>query len=412
MKFIISFSLLFSASALLLAQNGWVQKDSMPANAERHHPVTWAIGDTAYVLTGTTNGAFQSKDFYLYDGPSDSWTTLSDFPGPARSFAYGEAYNGKGYIGFGASQISGYLNDLWEYDPETQTWIELATCPCTGRRHPAFVINDGKIYVGLGDGNTGNLNDWWVYDIATDTWGQLPNLPGPQRHHPFHFSVGNNVYAGFGHGNSIFDDWYRFNPADSSWTETTDTLPFPGQARVAGTEFSHLDKGYVLSGDGATHANMQEGEFWEYDPAVNSWTQLPSHPGAARWAPSCFVLNNTLYFLAGEDNQDQVRRDMWAYELPEPEDDDSVDVAVPETVQAEDLLKLYPNPAQNQISIKSTQLTRGNTVINIFNMQGKLVLEQNYSEKNIDIEALTDGVYFLRTIHQNGKTGQAKFIKQ
>ena len=83
------------------------------------------------------------------------------------------------------------------------------------------------------------------------------------------------------------------------WIQLND---FPGEARVAGTQFSYNGKGYVLSGDGDDHGPLDEGEFWEYDPSSDSWTQLPSHPGNAIWAPGCFVIGCNVYFLLGQDN--------------------------------------------------------------------------------------------------------------
>lgn len=36
------------------------------------------------------------------------------------------------------------------------------------------------------------------------------------------------------------------------------------EGRVAGTQFSYLDEGYVLSGDGDDHLSMERGEFWRW----------------------------------------------------------------------------------------------------------------------------------------------------
>jgi hypothetical protein len=68
---------------------------------------------------------------------------------------------------------------------------------------------------------------------------------------------------------------------------------------VAGTQFSYAGKGYALSGDGDDHSSMDEGEFWQYDPASDDWFQWPSHPGMSRWAPASFVLNDEVYLVNG-----------------------------------------------------------------------------------------------------------------
>ncbi|MDC1221183.1 hypothetical protein N8Z47_00785 [Salibacteraceae bacterium] len=48
---------------------------------------------------------------------------------------------------------------------------------------------------------------------------------------------------------------------------------------------------------------MEEGEFWQYDPADDSWLQMPSHPGISIWAPGSFVIEDTLYFISGQNRQ-------------------------------------------------------------------------------------------------------------
>ena len=293
----------------------WEEKNSYPGEA-RHHPNTFVIDSFAYLLAGTTNTLNGTKDFYKYDGKNDSWEVLNDFPGVARGFSYATSWNGKGYIGFGASSSGVYLNDLWEFNAETGVWTQLSSCPCSGRRHPAFVIQDDKLFVGLGDDNiTGNLNDWWEYDIPSDTWTQKPNLPGPERHHPFHFAVDGNVFVGMGHGNGvIYKDWYKWDITSESWEQMAN---FPDQARVAGTELKIGDRGFVLSGDGDDHGFMETGEFWEYNPSIDEWTQLPPHPGISRWAPGSFVIDSIVYFTSGEIRDgvnSGLQNDLWAFD--------------------------------------------------------------------------------------------------
>ena len=61
------------------------------------------------------------------------------------------------------------------------------------------------------------------------------------------------AYVGFGHGNTengnltIYNDFHRYDPVADEWTPLGD---FPGEARVAGTQFAKDGYGYILSGDG------------------------------------------------------------------------------------------------------------------------------------------------------------------
>jgi N-acetylneuraminic acid mutarotase len=95
-----------------------------------------------------------------------------------------------------------------------------------------------------------------------------------------------------GHGGPvIYKDWYRLDTVNNRWQRLRD---FPGEARVAGTQFSHNGYGYVLSGDGDDHSYMLEGEFWQYDHDTDIWNQMPSHPDVSRWAPGSLVIGDDI----------------------------------------------------------------------------------------------------------------------
>jgi len=376
-------SFLFS-STFLLAQS-WATMAPLPGGAAdaRHHPVTFSSGGFGYVMGGDVNGQ-EENDFMRYDPTTDSWEMLPDFPGLGRSFSYGTSRDTKAYVGFGGADEVPF-NDLWEYDTETETWTELATCPCEPRYHPAFIQVNDKIYVGLGN-NPFNLNDWWEYDIPTNTWTEKEDLPGPTRHHPYHFAIDGIAYVGLGHGNSvngllsIYTDWYMFDPTTSEWTQLAD---FPGEARVAGTQFDHNGKGYVLSGDGDDHNFMETGEFWQYDPIFDSWVELTAHPGSSRWAPGSFVIDNYVYMIGGLSNV-QLESDMLRFDL-------GTIVSTGNELTAS-TLSVYPNPARNSFSINQdiTQFSE----VQLVNSYGQLV--RKLESEQINVESLPSGMYYLK----------------
>lgn len=287
------FCLFFLLSWVTSAQE-W-KPTSSPSNFLTDHSFGFSIEGKGYLVAGTQEFVGYTNAFWQYDPTTDVWTMLDTFPGPGRGYSIGDVWDGKAYMGFGTTSTQ-LLNDLWVFDADSMKWTALESCPCEPRQHPAMIALNGKIFVGLGNGNSGNTNDWWEYDIATDTWAQKPDFPGARRHHPYQFASGNYVYTGFGHGAAIYNDWYRYDPALETWEQMAD---LPGEGRVAGTQFSHNGKGYALSGDGDDHLSMEEGEFWEYDPAFNEWTQLPPHPGKSRWAPASFIIDGAVYLFNG-----------------------------------------------------------------------------------------------------------------
>lgn len=376
--------------ALLLSVNflfaqAWEPVAPLPGGASdaRHHPITFSVDNYGYLLAGDVNGE-EANDFMRYNSLTDTWETLPDFPGAARSFSYGTARDTKAFVGFGGANGVPF-NDLWEYDTETEEWTQLADCPCSGRYHPAFIQLDDKIYVGLGN-NPANLNDWWEYDITTNTWSEKDDLPGAERHHPFYFGIDGIAYVGFGHGNSvngnlsIFNDFYKFDPETDEWTQLND---FPGEGRVAGTQFDLNGKGYILSGDGDDHSFMAEGEFWEYEPQSDAWTQLTSHPGSSRWAPGNFVIDNQVYFMCGLSNI-QLESDMMRFNLdPLVSTEDEISTS-PNAV--------YPNPAKSLITIADdiNQFSE----IRLMNSYGQTV--RTVMSKQVSVEDLPSGMYYLQ----------------
>jgi len=314
----------FTISLLLLfcgvhahAQSEWMQRTSPPGTG-RHHPIAVANDQFGYVLAGQAGFAsLDLDDVYRYDPESDSWEEMGTFPGGGRGYGYGVCEGDDAYIGFGSNN-EGYPTDWWHLDMPSGEWTALADFPGVGRNHPAMVLTAGHVFVGLGS-NGNNLGDWWAYDIASDSWEVRAQFEWGNRHHPFYFGLDGKAYVGFGHGDpeggslTIYRDFHVYDPATDAWTQLAD---FPGEARVAGTQFAANGKGYILSGDGDNHGPLDYGEFWEYDPASDSWTELPPHPGGARWAPGSFVLGCHAYLTGGfEDGSNTYHHDLWRYSL-------------------------------------------------------------------------------------------------
>ena len=329
----------------------------------------------------------------------DEWTQKEDFPGPARSFGIGEVYKDKAYFGFGLG--ADIYNDLWVFDPSTDVWIELPSCPCDPRFHPAFTITNDKLIVGMGGSQTGNRNDFWMFDIVTEEWTQIATYPGVVRHHPYQFSIGDYHYAGFGHGASIYDDWNRYDSATDTWTPMAD---LPGEPRVAGTQFAYNGKGYALSGDGQDHRSMETGEFWEYDPELDSWTELEAHPGTSRWAPASFILNDEVYIINGLTEVPDLGYvevdEVYKYALKSPSSTTAIELEY----------EIYPNPTTSYIRLKTNITFLETDRIEIRDITGKLVKVELATEI-VKLEELAAGTYNLTLKTKEGQTTK-QFVKQ
>ena len=383
----------------------WNQVTEYPG-AERHHPITFSLDGSGYLLCGSNTGS-PFKDFYQYDPLADSWQTLDPFPGPSRGFSYGVTEGGIAYIGFGVGEMdnSGIeLKDLWKFDPDNQEWTELSNCTCFGRHHPAFLALNNKLYVGLGSSNFGNLDDWWEYDIAEDKWTRKAFFPGVPRHHPYYFTIGEYVYVGFGHadGFQILNDFYRYDPSNDTWTEMAS---LPAEGRVAGTQFTHNGKGYILAGQNEQHINFQTGEFWQYDPNTNSWAELEAFPIGSRWAPGSFVIDDMLYLTSGEDNFGGYNNDVWQFDLS------AINTGTNEIQINTQDLNLFPNPATDLIYLEQKEIDFSDYSIAIFDILGNQVYSAKIATPQLDVSTFPKGIYNIILTGEESAF-QKSFVKQ
>jgi len=375
----------------------WTRMEGLPDPAPaRNHPITFTLDGKGYVMTGNTiNNSLVFKDIWRYDPDINQWEELPPFPGSARGYAYGVAYKGKAYIGFGLNPSTGFLRDLWTYDPVLEKWDQLPSCPCEARAHPAFVAVGGKIYMAAGGGASGDLKDFWSYDIKDSTWTQLQDFPGPKRHHPYYFEIGDDVYVGFGHsGPNIYKDLFRYQPGQARWSQVAS---LPDQGRVAGTQFSYNGKGYILSGQGEDHLNLRTGEFWEYDPVTNSWDFLPSHPGSGRWAPGSFVIGDHVYFTSGTPDAGDVK-DLWMFDMRV--------MSAQKPSLSESDIRIFPNPVSDYLVIQSSDTHWDElSLIDALGCEYSIAAEPG---NKVDLRNYPAGFYLLK-IRQSDKVLLSRF---
>lgn len=112
--------------------------------------------------------------------------------------------------------------------------------------------------------------------LLAGQWVKKENLGGVARHRATGVSIGQKGYIGLGHVNGTgvnfaFSDWWEFEPATNSWTQKADYL----LGETYGTSaFSVGTKGYVGSG-------VFIGSSWcEYDPGTNQWSLIATPPAS------------------------------------------------------------------------------------------------------------------------------------
>lgn len=139
-------------------------------------------------------------------------------------------------------------------------------------------------------------------------WSQRASVPAIGRHRGTATAVGTRGYAGFGHINAItdiiYDDWWEYDPATNSWTQKAS---FPLGPRMHPTSFTIGNYAYVATGRDAAY--IEQPDLWRYDPATNSWAAMASMPSAGRRGAVAFAVNGKGYVGTGS-----YASDFWCYD--------------------------------------------------------------------------------------------------
>jgi N-acetylneuraminic acid mutarotase len=125
-------------------------------------------------------------------------------------------------------------------------------------------------------------------------WVQKSGFPGTPRHRACAFAIGEKGYIGLGHINSgslsiAYDDWWEYDPATNSWTQKAN---YPAGPRFGNFCFGFDNCAYV--GGGAIQSWGAAYEFFKFDPVSNTWTYIGNSPVGGEGKPS-FVVGDSGY---------------------------------------------------------------------------------------------------------------------
>jgi N-acetylneuraminic acid mutarotase len=395
----ISTLLAITFSLSVFAQGPWTQKAGFPGNA-RHRPFTFSIGNRGYLGCGW-NGVTMYNDFWEYDPGSDTWIQKANYPGGPRLSAFGFSIGNKGYAGTGLDASLWGMGDVYEYNPATNTWTPKASFPAT----PIFgstVATVGNVaYIFFGDEwdpTYWRHNEVYAFNTSTNTWSYLTTLPADGRRDAVGFAIGTKIYVGTGNDNSYNEDsdWWEYNTVSGLWAQKA---MFAGVARSQAVGFAVDGKGYVGTG------GIQDvTDFWKYDPVTNAWNQIDDFPGQGRENSSTFVIGNKAYLAVGTSGTNFA--DLWEFN---PQNITGIEKEIPENA-----FSIFPNPMKTTATIELKNSSAEDHHLQIFDAQGKLVREENFSGTAFTLERnnLPAGIYLCRLISGDGKSLETSLIMQ
>lgn len=114
--------------------------------------------------------------------------------------------------------------------------------------------------------------------FATTNWHQVADFGSFGRHRGTGVGIANKAYCGLGHLNGAlgvdirFADWWEYDPASNSWAQKADYIGNNGLGEQDPVIMGLETVAYVGLGE------MDQNGFYKYDTQTNSWTQVTSPP--------------------------------------------------------------------------------------------------------------------------------------
>ena len=329
-----------SVTAAELAKGHWSELPAAPIGARTGASVVWTGTELlAWGGLSVAEPAVAHADGAAYNPQTGGWRMLPTAPLSPR-FEQASAWDGTEMLVWGGydgqpKATDRVANDGAAYDPTTNRWRPLPAAPLSARAGAIAVWTRSTMVVlgGFGDGSGQVPRDGAAYNPATDRWTPIPAPTPPGQHSLIWASAvqaGSELLA--------FSDWATSTPCGAGCTEGTggtDVYVYDVQTNgwrlipaangaLSGADLVFWTGGVVIArgGDwcGGCAGPAQPERSAAYDPARNTWTQLPpdpvawGHPASAWTGAALFSFNSASQGLAGPSTRPLKPGDATAYD--------------------------------------------------------------------------------------------------
>jgi N-acetylneuraminic acid mutarotase len=201
----------------------WTQKNNFPGTG-RDHPVIEVMNGMLYMGFGDAPGVGSINDWWQYNPTTDTWTAKAAYPGLKMHHPVAAAYNNLIYVSEGhivSSPTNTGSKKFYSFNTTNNTWTTLTDMPGPGVVAGAsFYIGGGKVYSGCGITEPAGAfhQEFYAYDITAATWSAIQTYPGLGVFGPVSFAIGNAGYVVTGQ--------------DASGTDTKDLYKLAGLVAV------------------------------------------------------------------------------------------------------------------------------------------------------------------------------------
>jgi hypothetical protein len=152
--------------------------------------------------------------------------------------------------------------------------------------------------------------------------------------------------------------------------------------------------------------------FWNFGDGTTSTDALPTHTYAKDSLYTVCLLTDSCWYcrvIGKDDNGNPVLKTKGFTFNVVPFKGSTSGIILNGNIPS---MTVYPNPADNLITVTTFQGTAINTMLSIYSIEGKLILQQALVKEKteLDVSTLTKGIYIMQ-VTENNKTERVKFIK-
>ena len=194
------------------------------------------------------------------------------------------------------------------------------------------------------------------------------------------------------------NDFWQYNPALNSWTAKANVGP---TNRQEASGFALNGKGYIGTGDDFSSGNNFQ-DMWEYDVPTNTWIQIEDFEGTARRYLSALVLNG--YAYAGLGTNGTNFKDFWMFDQT---------LSLLERNLDNITIRAFPNPSTDYINIDVkwvNGIPLNNVKLMITSLTGEIVYSEPLKENinKVTTSNYNQGLYIYSIVYTDRvlKSGQ------
>jgi photosystem II stability/assembly factor-like uncharacterized protein len=287
------------------------------------------------------------------------------------------------------------FNNVWKSTDGGTSWTKISSWGNSTNLRAMAVGPAAPYYMYASRGNaifrTKNYGDDW--DNVT------PGLPMTQAllsyitvsyHNP---EIAWVSFSGFQDEKKV----YKTIDAGQTWVNISHNLPnVPANCIIH--QAGHNSNGDTLNG---LYVGTDIGIFYTNDSLLNTPEPWIMFNGGL---PGVIISELEIQYEAQKIVAATYGRGIWESPLYEETTIENVGIEKP---SYSPLFSVYPNPASDLLNINIQQSTKGDVLVEVFDLKGQIVIKQKYLAENsfkvsIDISSLTPSAYFIRV--QNGRS--------